>query len=184
MMVFPSSSARFTRAMKMPSASARCWPSWCRGCAPVNRPRARRHQPDHRRRGSRPVGAVARRVRALAAQVAQAHLAVAGLAWRCRPTRPLALELGATWSLHWRAAPAAPHVPPGQGRVLGRRDQAGPTGAGPAGLPGVHPQTPHRMSLPPAPARCWPATPFHPQFATHNAGTIAACCRWRCGNWR
>ena len=38
-------------------------------------------------------------------------------------------------------------VPAGQGRLLGRRDQAR-AGAGPAGLPGVHAQAPHRHRLP------------------------------------
>ena len=52
--------------------------------------------------------------------------------------------------------PYPPDVPPGQGGLLGRRDQARP-GDGPARLPGVHAQAPYRRVLPglrPRAARC------------------------------
>ena len=85
---------------------------------------------------------------ALAARIAAAVPAVAAAsAWRCRPTRRARWP----WSTRSRAiarrARPALHGAPGQGRLLGRRDQAR-AGAGPAGLPGVHAQAPHRHLLP------------------------------------
>jgi RHH-type proline utilization regulon transcriptional repressor/proline dehydrogenase/delta 1-pyrroline-5-carboxylate dehydrogenase len=68
--------------------------------------------------------------------------------------------------------------PPGQGRLLGQRNQARP-GRRPGGLPGLHPQAHTDVSYL-ACARKLLAAPdaIYPQFATHNAHTLAAIYRW------
>ena len=77
-------------------------------------------------------------------------------AWRCRPTRSAALPV-IDWlaDLAHRADRQADGAP-GQGRLLGCRDQAG-AGARPRRLPGVHPQgdrpTCRYLACAPTPAR-------------------------------
>ena len=82
--------------------------------------------------------------------------------------------------LDWLADLAAAGAPPadgaaGQGRLLGHRDQTG-AGARPRRLSGVHPQGRDRcLATSPAPNGCSRRRPaFYPQFATHNAHTVAA----------
>ena len=74
-----------------------------------------------------------------------------------------------------RAHGPALHGAAGQGRLLGRRDQAR-AGARPGRLPGVHAQarTPTSPTWPAPRALIGHADVIYPQFATHNAGTIAA----------
>ena len=65
-------------------------------------------------------------------------------------------------------------VRPRQGRVLGQRDQARP-GRGPGRLPGLHEEGLHRPRLSACARRLLAASDaVFPQFATHNAHTLAA----------
>ena len=110
--------------------------------------RARQHQPDHRRRRVRPARALARRD----GRAGRAHRAAVypqwrgfGLAVQAYQTRALAV-VDEVARIARRARPAL-HGAPGQGRLLGWRGQAR-AGAGPARLPGVHAQAPHRHLVP------------------------------------
>jgi RHH-type transcriptional regulator, proline utilization regulon repressor / proline dehydrogenase / delta 1-pyrroline-5-carboxylate dehydrogenase len=68
---------------------------------------------------------------------------------------------------------------PGQGRVLGHRDQAR-AGTRARRLPGLHAQVDHRRRLSRLRARLFAAgEALYPQFATHNAHTIAAVLQLR-----
>jgi RHH-type proline utilization regulon transcriptional repressor/proline dehydrogenase/delta 1-pyrroline-5-carboxylate dehydrogenase len=72
------------------------------------------------------------------------------------------------------AQPPPPDDPPGQGRVLGQRDQARP-GRRPGRLPGLHPQGVHRRVLHRLrPQAAGVPEAIYPQFATHNAHTLSA----------
>ena len=109
---------------------------------------ARQHQPHHRRRGSRPARAVARRVRGAGRAASRAqHPQWQGFGLALQAYQTRALELVEHVAALARRLRPALHVPAGQGRLLGRRDQAR-AGAGPAALPGVHAQAPHRHLLP------------------------------------
>jgi hypothetical protein len=108
-----------------------CWP-------PI------RHRPEHRCRGSRPAGTVARPAGSVCAST-RAWRAGTASASSCRPTRSAPACAG----LHHRPRP--PQRPPGDGatgerRILGQRDQARP-GRRAGRLPGLHPQDPHRRVL-------------------------------------
>jgi RHH-type proline utilization regulon transcriptional repressor/proline dehydrogenase/delta 1-pyrroline-5-carboxylate dehydrogenase len=102
----------------------RVMPNWCRACGAVRAAAARQHQPHHRRRRGRPAGTVARRVRGAGRAVAQQHPSGSGFGLALQAYQTRALEL----IEHVTPSPAstrpAPDVPPGQGRVLGRGDQA------------------------------------------------------------
>ena len=90
-----------------------------------------RPEPDHRCRGERPARALARRLRGPGrAHRRHATRSGAASAWRCRPTRRASLAVVDEVARIGRAARPALHGAPGQGRLLGRRDQAR-AGAGP-----------------------------------------------------
>ena len=74
-----------------------------------------------------------------------------------------------------RAARPADHGAAGQGRLLGQRGQAG-AGDGAAGVPGLHPQgLDRRRAISPTRGKLLDARGrIYPQFATHNAHTVAA----------
>ncbi len=104
----------------------------------------RRHGLQHRRRGGRPPGAVARRDRGGGRDPALAGwdgfgVVVQAYGQRAGPVLD--------W-LHALAEQARPpaHGAAGQGRLLGHRDQAR-AGDGPRRLPGLHPQGGHRRLL-------------------------------------
>ena len=136
--------------------------------------RARRRHRAHRRcRGGRPARALARglcrpRARCHPRRLGGAGACGAGLP-EARPRRDrLARGPGAR-----RQAP--PHGPPRQGGLLGQRDQARP-GARARRLSRLHAQRWRPTSpISPRPGGSLPRrTPFYPQFATHNAATLAA----------
>jgi RHH-type proline utilization regulon transcriptional repressor/proline dehydrogenase/delta 1-pyrroline-5-carboxylate dehydrogenase len=108
---------------------------------------------------------------ALAARIAQRYPQWRGfgLAVQAYQTRALAVvdEVAAI-----ARARAALHGAPGQGRLLGRRDQARP-GAGPAAYP-VFTHKQHTDVYLACARRCSATDVIYPQFASHNAGTIAA----------
>jgi hypothetical protein len=84
---FPSSSARCTRATRTRTRCPRAGRAGAPRLDAVRAGRTRQHQPDHRRRGSGPAGAVAGRVRGAGGAGGAAHPHWRALAWRCRPTR-------------------------------------------------------------------------------------------------
>ena len=132
-----------------------------------------RHRPQHRRRGSGPARPVARHpggalLRAGAGGMGRHRLRGAGLRQARLCHRGLA------------GGPRAAQRPPpdgaaGEGRLLGQRDQARAGGRA-GGLPGLHPQGPHGRLLPRlrAQAAGRAGRGCFPQFATHNAQTLAA----------
>ena len=145
----------------------------------VPRGRGGQPEPDHRRRGGGPARTLAGRVRGAGRAGGRTLPAVA----RSGPGHAgLPDARGRADRAHRRAGPPVPyqvHVPPGQGRLLGRRDQAR-AGAGPARLPGVHPQAPHRRELPglrqgaAGRARCDLSAVRHAQ-RRHDCGHPATC---------
>ncbi len=133
-------------------------------------------QPHDRRRRGRPARAVARRVRGAGrARRRRASRSGAASAWRVQAYQTRALELVDARRRDRAQAPAALHVPPGQGRVLGRRDQARAGAAACRTTRCSRTSTTPTSATWPARARCSAAPDaIYPQFATHNAGTIAA----------
>ena len=109
---------------------------------------ARQHQSHHRRRGSDRLELSLEVFEALAAQIARQHPQWHGfgLALQAYQTRALELIDACRRASAAQVRPAL-HGAAGQGRLLGRRDQAR-AGDGPAALPGVHAQAPHRHLLP------------------------------------
>ena len=106
---------------------------------------ALRHRPQHRRRGGRPAGALARPAGAALLRPGARRLERHRLR---RPGLPEALPVRDRLA----DRPGAPQRAPadgaaGQGRLLGRRDQARP-GRRAGRLSGLHAQGPHRRLLP------------------------------------
>ena len=111
-----------------------------------------------------------------------------------RPGLPEALPVRARLADRLGPAHRPPlHGPPGQGRLLGQRDQARP-GRRPVRLPGLHPQGPHRRRLPrlrqeaagraptPSTRSSPPTTPTRWPPSTSSAaawtGSSSACTAW------
>ena len=146
-----SSCRRCIRATNSRSAAA-CSPSSCRALLELaRRARERGIGADRRRGGSRAARAVARDLRARASRCRARRLAK-GSGSRCRPTRSARRPVF-DWleALARDGRPAHPGAP-GQGRVLGHRDQAR-AGARPRRLSGVHAQGAHRRVVPRVRAR-------------------------------
>jgi predicted transcriptional regulator len=103
-----------------------------------------RHRPEHRRRRSRPPGAVPGPARAPVLRAATDRLE----RYRFRdPGLPEALPVrDRLRDRPGTPQPSPPDDPPGKRRVLGQRNQARP-GRRPGRLPGLHPQGVHRRFL-------------------------------------
>ena len=148
-----SSSARCSRATRWRSAERVFAELLPRACGRWWTRRPRRPQPHHRRRGERPPGTLARRLRG----AGRAHRASASEMARFRPRHPglpdAFARRGRGSGAHRAHAGPALHGAARQGRLLGRRGQARP-GARPGRLSGVHAQAPHRHRLPRLRAPC------------------------------
>ena len=106
---------------------------------------ALRHRPQHRRRGGRPAGTLARPagsalLRPRSGRLERHRLRRPGLP----EARPFVLDCIIDLA---RAQRPPADDPAGQGRLLGQRDQARP-GRRAGRLPRLHPQGPHRRLLP------------------------------------
>ena len=122
----------------------------------------------------RPTGSSSRSTWSRRSQPSPRSPAGTASASSCRPTRSARGSCSTGWSTLGAAARPAPHGAPGQGRLLGQRDQAR-AGRRPGRLPGLHPQGPHRRRLPRLRQGDAGGTrAIYPQFATHNALTLAA----------
>ena len=151
-----------SRARVMTELVPRVW------TRPAGRPRPQSHR---RCRGSRPAGAVARRLRGARRRGTQRLRSGTASAWRCRPTRR-APERDRVCRRS-RAQPRPPtDGPAGQGRLLGYRDQARAGARARRHYPVFTRKRRHRYQLPRLRTRCWRAPDaIYPQFATHNALT-------------
>ena len=134
-------------ALRPRAARARAGASCCRALVDLRAARAAlRHRLQHRRRGGRPARPVAGRARGARARSAS----LAG--WDGLGFVVQAYQKRARPLVDWIVALARSHEPaadgaPGQGRVLGHRDQAR-AGRRPRRLSGVHAQGPHRRRVP------------------------------------
>ncbi len=114
-----------------------------------------RHRPEHRRGRGRPPGNLARPARSASASSPSWTAGTASASWcrRYQKRCPFVID----YADRPRAPqPAPPDGAPGQGRLLGQRDQAR-AGGRPGGLPGLHAQGLHRRVVHRLRARsCWP----------------------------
>ena len=126
----------------------------------------------HRRRGSRPARTVARSHRRGARRSFVARM---GRIWPCRAGVSEARAGGrSTGSRKRRGVRRPAHGAAGQRRLLGHRDQAR-AGARPGRLSGIHPQGHDRPLLHGLRAQAsLRRAHIFPQFATHNALTVAS----------
>ena len=168
---FRSSSRRCIRATRRCRASA-CWPSWCRACWSSRAGQAPRPQFHHRRRGGRPARIVARRDRRGAGRSVAAGWDGFGLAVQAYQKRAPAV-------IDWLADTAHGARPPadgaaGQGRLLGHRGQAR-AGARAADYPVFTRKAMTDLCYMACARQLLAARPrIYPQFATHNALTVAS----------
>ena len=128
-------------------------------------PRRLRHRPQHRRRGGRPARAVARPDRGAGAPTRARRL---GRPRPRRPGLPEALPVRARLADRPRPAHRPPlHGAPGQGRLLGQRDQARPGAtAWPATRSSPARSTPTSPTSP-APGSCWRRSDAHLPAVRH-----------------